>query len=91
MIEIQQTAQNIKLIGSLTRFDNIGSLSLPVNDKNINVDLMELTIDTAGLAWLLQQKLVLAAQSVVIAWQNVPQDLSNLARISDVNHILEIE
>ncbi len=78
--------------GSLSRFEALDKLKLDVsNETELNLDLSQLdTVDTAGLAWLLQAKYLLQGKNKTLLFKNPSDKLIKLASISGVNDILGI-
>ncbi|AWB68641.1 hypothetical protein C2869_20570 [Saccharobesus litoralis] len=92
MLSITVESDVVKLVGKLSRFDNFKGLSIPQPQNDfLSLDMAEFSTDTAGLAWLVKQKLLLEAAGVELKWHNVTDELVKLASISNVIDILGIE
>jgi phospholipid transport system transporter-binding protein len=88
------------LVGELTRHSiphlvkEQASDTLFVSDKVkcVVIDLKEVSkVDTAGLAWLLQQTEVAQANACQLAFAHLPSELIKLAKLSGVDGFLPVD
>ena len=92
MVEVSLSGKVMVFTGNLTRFDNFSRAVLPAyNEKEVSFDVANLHVDTAGLAWLIKQKINLAESGIQIHWLHASQELMKLATINNVLDILGIE
>lgn len=93
-LKIHRQNELISFAGELNR-DTLMSYSpfdmLNKCSGSVIFDMQDLTsVDTAGLAWLLQQLGVARQKNLVITLHNVPAQLLSLAEVSAVSNLLPI-
>lgn len=60
--------------------------------QKIKIELSGLEhVDTAGLAWLINLLRVFKQSNIQWQLQNIPETMTNLAKISDVDSILSVQ
>ena len=93
-LSIEQNGTSFRFDGVLNR-DTL-MLYSPFKQLNAAVGKVQFdfsglqTIDTAGLAWLLQQLAIARSSDVKIELCNVPQQLLSLAEVSAITALLPI-
>ncbi|NTS75901.1 STAS domain-containing protein [Catenovulum sp. SM1970] len=92
MAQLSQVSEGqFQLSGELTRFKSLDSLNVTANGTQVELNLAALSlVDTAGLAWLLQQGIKLDNQGCQLEIVNPSDKLIKLARISGVDDILGV-
>lgn len=94
-LNIVQDGDSLRFTGALNRdtlmlyspFTLLNSLQ-----DSVRFDFTALNnVDTAGLAWLLQQLAVAKSQGISVALCNVPQQLLSLADVSAVRALLPVK
>ena len=95
MFNIHQQGDTIRFVGQLNRDTVIAHcpFALLKNLKGVVAfDLAELShVDTAGLAWILQQVSIAGAQNLQVQIRNLPTQLESLAKVTDVMTLLPLE
>lgn len=95
MLNIQQRGDTIHFVGQLNRDTVIAHcpFALLKNIKGVvTFDLAELShVDTAGLAWILQQVSMADAEKLQVKIRNLPAQLESLAKVTDVITLLPLE
>lgn len=85
----------VDLTGVLDRHSILNFYPAPIkpsNAKTLNVNLEKVVkVDTAGLAWLIHLKELTLKSNITLVFHNVPKQLIDIARLSDVLPILSIQ
>lgn len=95
MLEITKQAKVITFQGEMNRDTVVDFLPFTLLHGETGELIFDLAavvhVDTAGLAWLLQQISVAPQQSLVVKLRNMPAQLASLATVSDVFTLLPRE
>ncbi|MCC2617840.1 STAS domain-containing protein [Aestuariibacter halophilus] len=97
--QVEALEQGYRISGTLDREtvvgfwpDRVQALSKAQQDGRVVLDLSDLSrVDSAGLAFLLQLVALLKQNDIRIVFKGIPENLANLAKLSDVDTLLPLQ